>query len=159
MSCVERSGIIYTGRRMYSSVVNESLQANANFQGRKIVAVSIEYCPGQEIASVLGIVQGVTVRFPTFKQKIIGNITALLGGTNKSFSQMCNIARQEAFDKMLEEAYKLNADAVVCIRYDTTSVGADNIMKDIVTIATEVPILGENHSNEVVCYGTAVKFQ
>ena len=111
-----------------------------DFQGRKIIAVSTDDCPGQQIASVLGIVQGVTVRFPTIRQKIIGNITALLGGTNKSFTQMCNMARQEAFDKMLEEAKKLNADAVVCFRYDSTSVGADDLMKEVLNIATEVSL-------------------
>ena len=136
MNCM-RNGITNTGRRMYSSIANE---ANGVLKGRTIITVTTNDFPGKKI-EVLGIVQGLTVRIPTIKQGIIGNATALLGGTNKSFTEMCKESRQEAFNIMLEQASELNADAIVAIRFQSCSIG------------------GSGHSDEFFCCGTAVKFK
>ena len=94
---------------------------------------------GYKIAKSLGLVRGITVR----SRSVIGNfgagIQAIFGGNITLFTSLCEKAREEAFDMMLEHAEKMGANAVVGVRYDATE-----IMQGI---------------TEVLCYGTAAVVQ
>jgi len=92
---------------------------------------------GHRITKYMGVVRGVTVRAPTIMQGIAGGLKSIVGGRIGSYTQMCEQARQQAYDAMLEHASRLGANAVVGMRYDASDVGA----------AT---------GTEVICYGTAV---
>ncbi len=95
--------------------------------------------PGYRITRSYGVVRGIIVR----SRSIVGNIGAglqsLLGGNITLYTSMCDRARQEAFDLMLEHAGQLGANAVIGVRYDATEV-AQGI-------------------TEVLCYGTAVSVE
>jgi len=84
----------------------------------------------------LGVVRGITVR----SRSIVGNfgaaIQSLFGGNISLLTSLCERARGEAFDLMLQHAEQLGANAVLSIRYDATEV-----MQGM---------------SEVLCYGTAV---
>jgi uncharacterized protein YbjQ (UPF0145 family) len=88
------------------------------------------------IIRALGIVRGITVR----SRSLIGNFGAalqtLVGGNISLYTELCEKARQEAFDLMLSHAGERGANAVIGVRYDA------NEITDGVT--------------EVLCYGTAV---
>lgn len=87
-------------------------------------------------SQTLGVVMGITVR----SRSVIGNIGAVVqvffGGRIENFISLCEKARQEAFELMLEHAEQTGGNAVVGIRYD-----ANEIMNGV---------------TEVLCYGTAV---
>ncbi len=91
---------------------------------------------GYKVAKNLGLVRGITVR----SRSVIGNfgagIQAIFGGNITIFTSLCEKAREEAFEMMMDHAEKLGANAVVGVRYDATE-----IMQGI---------------TEVLCYGTAV---
>ncbi len=91
---------------------------------------------GYQVAKNLGLVRGITVR----SRSVIGNfgagIQAIFGGNITIFTSLCEKAREEAFEMMMDHAEKLGANAVVGVRYDATE-----IMQGI---------------TEVLCYGTAV---
>ena len=91
---------------------------------------------GYTVRRNLGIVRGITVR----SRSIIGNIGAslqtLIGGNISLFTELCEKAREEAFELMLQHAAQMGANAVVGVRYDATEV-----MQGV---------------SEVLCYGTAV---
>lgn len=98
---------------------------------------SIESVPGQKIQA-LGLVKGATVQTKHFGKDFMAGLKTLVGGEIKSYTQMLNESRQIATDRMVEEAEKLGADAVVGVRYASSEV--------------------MQGAAEVFAYGTAVKF-
>jgi uncharacterized protein YbjQ (UPF0145 family) len=95
--------------------------------------------PGYRAMKSFGVVRGIVVR----SRSIIGNIGAsiqsLFGGNITLYTELCERAREDAFNQMLEHAGRLGANAVVGVRYDATEIG--------------------NGITEVICYGTAVSVE
>lgn len=91
--------------------------------------------PGQRIVKSLGLVRGITVRTRSLPVSIVGGLRTLFGGRAGIFTNLCESAREESFQLMVDHARKLGANAVIGIRYDTG------------------PMVG---AAEVLCYGTAV---
>lgn len=92
---------------------------------------------GTRIHEYLGVVRGIVVRSPSIGQGLVGAFRSIAGGNIKEFTEVCEIARQEAYLKMLEHAQALGADAIIAMRYDAT---------EFMQGATEV-----------LAYGTAVR--
>ncbi len=92
--------------------------------------------PGYRVAKSFGVVRGIVVR----SRSIIGNfgasIQAIFGGNISLYTALCERAREDAFNQMLDHAGQLGANAVVGVRYDATEISAG--------------------ITEVLCYGTAV---
>lgn len=97
---------------------------------------------GYRIVDYRGVVRGLIVRSPTIMQGLMGGLKNIVGGKIGAYTTMCEQARQQAFDLMVQHAVKLGANAVVGMRYDASQ------------------IAGERYSStEVLCYGTAVIVQ
>jgi len=92
---------------------------------------------GHEIADYVGIVRGIVVRSPNIAQGLLGGLKQMIGGNIESYARVCEAAREEAFERMVQHAAERGADAVVAMRYDATE------------FAPGV--------TEVLAYGTAVK--
>jgi uncharacterized protein YbjQ (UPF0145 family) len=93
---------------------------------------------GYEIREYLGLVRGITVRSPTISQGFLGGLKQIIGGKIGAYTQMCEQARQHAYEDMIRHAEELGANAIVGVRYDTGEVGT------------------QTSATEVLCYGTAV---
>ena len=78
--------------------------------------------PGYRIARQLGVVRGITVR----SRSVIGNMGAqiqtIFGGNITLYTELCEHAREEAFDLMMEHAQQAGANAIVGMRYDANEV-------------------------------------
>lgn len=94
---------------------------------------------GYEIEEYLGIVRGITVRSRSALGNLAGSIQSVFGGKISAYSELCEKARQEAFDIMVQHADSLGATAIIAMQYDANEVAP--------TIT------------EVLCYGTAVKLR
>jgi uncharacterized protein YbjQ (UPF0145 family) len=92
---------------------------------------------GRSISGYIGVVRGIVVRSPSIAQGLLGGLKQVVGGNIESYAQVCETAREDAFQRMVEHAQKTGADAVIGMRYDAT---------DFTQGATEV-----------LAYGTAVK--
>ena len=92
--------------------------------------------PGYRIVHNLGVVRGVTVRSRSVVGNFAAGVQSLFGGNISILTTLCEHARAEAFDLMLQHAREMGANAVVSMRYDAT---------EIMQGATEV-----------LAYGTAV---
>ena len=91
---------------------------------------------GYRIVEYKGVVRGIVVRSPTIAQGIVGGLKSIVGGRIGAYTEMCEQTRQQAFERMLEHAQQLGANAVLGLRYDASEVA--------------------ERATEVVCYGTAV---
>jgi len=91
---------------------------------------------GYHIVQTIGVVRGITVRSRNIFGTIGGSLQTLFGGNISLFTELCERARQEAFEMMVEHAEAAGANAISGIRYDATE-----LMQGV---------------TEVLCYGTAV---
>lgn len=79
---------------------------------------------GYRITEYKGLVRGIVVRAPTIGQGILGGLKTIIGGQIGAYTEMCEQARQQAYDRVLEHAKGLGANAVVGLRYESSEVGA-----------------------------------
>jgi uncharacterized protein YbjQ (UPF0145 family) len=96
---------------------------------------------GYRITEYQGLVRGIVVRSPTIGQGFLGGLKQIVGGQIGAYAEMCEQAREQAYELLLRHARELRADAVVGIRYESSEVGR------------------QGSATEVLCYGTAVKLQ
>lgn len=110
------------------------LKSNAN-----IILTNIESIPGREILEHYGIVNGSTVRAKHIGRDIMAGLKNIVGGELKGYTELLGETRQEALDRMVEQAAALGANAVVNVRFATSSVAQG--------------------AAELFAYGTAVKVE
>lgn len=91
---------------------------------------------GYRIVSNLGLVRGIVVRSRSVIGTIGASLQTLVGGDISLFTNLCEDTRRDAFERMLQHAAELGANAVISVRYDATE-----IMSGV---------------TEVLAYGTAV---
>lgn len=103
-----------------------------------MLLVNTESIPGKEL-ELLGIVKGTTVQSKHFGKDFMAGMKTLVGGEIVAYREMIDEARQIATKRMVDEAMALGADAVVNVRYTSSSV--------------------MQGASEVMAYGTAVKYK
>ena len=106
---------------------------------KKFVISNTSSVPNKSIVEILGVVRGNTIRARWFGRDIMAGLKQIVGGEIKSYTKMLTDAREEAINRMIEEAKGLGADAVVNIRFTTSTV--------------------MRGAAEILAYGTAVKLK
>ena len=104
-----------------------------------MILTNIETVPGKMIVQHFGLVQGSTIRAKHLGKDIMASLKNLVGGELKGYTQLLTEARKEATDRMVEQAQQLEANAIVNIRYATSSVAQG--------------------AAELFAYGTAVRIE
>ena len=94
---------------------------------------------GKEIAEVLGIARGSTVRARNIGRDIFAGLKNIVGGEISEYTQLMADSREEAILRMQYDAQRVNADAIVNVRFTTAAV--------------------MNGASEILAYGTAVKLK
>jgi len=91
---------------------------------------NVETIPGKEIVEFLGLVQGSTVRAKHLGRDIAASLKNIVGGELKGYSELLSEAREEAFQRMIRQAEAKGANAVLNVRFTTSSVaqGASEIL-------------------------------
>ncbi|MBM3790871.1 MAG: YbjQ family protein [Acidobacteria bacterium] len=84
-----------------------------------MIIVSTESVPGHRIARALGIVRGNTVRSCHAGDDILAFLKNLVGGELAEYTEVISQAREQALDRMIQEARELGADAVVGVRFSS----------------------------------------
>ena len=105
----------------------------------EIIISTIDYIPGREVSEILGIARGSTVRARNIGRDIFAGLKNIVGGEIEEYTKLQAQSREQALQRVVEDAEKLGADAVINIRM-TTSV----IMQG---------------AAEILVYGTAVKLK
>ncbi len=91
---------------------------------------------GYRTIKTLGVVRGIIVRSRSVVGNFLAGLQTIFGGNISIYTELCEQARMDAFNSMVEHAQELGANAIIGIRYDATEIGPG--------------------ISEVLCYGTAV---
>ena len=94
---------------------------------------------GYRTTHVLGVVRGITVRSRSIVGSFVGGLQTIVGGNITIYTELCERAREDAFQLMVDHAEAVGANAIIGVRYD-----ANEIMAGV---------------TEVLCYGTAVRVE
>lgn len=87
-----------------------------------MIVTNIETVPGRDITQHLGLVQGNTVRAKHVGRDIMAGLKNIVGGELKGYTELLTDARQEATRRMIEEAEAKGANAVINVRFSTSSI-------------------------------------
>lgn len=90
--------------------------------GKELIVVTTPTLPGYEIVKVLGEVHGLTVRTRGVGGKIIAGIEGIFGGEVTSYSSECEKARRESLDRLVENAKRMGANAVIAADFETSDI-------------------------------------
>lgn len=100
---------------------------------------NIEVVPGKRIVEHLGLVQGSTVRAKHAGKDIMAGLKNIFGGELSGYTELLQESRQEALERMGQQAESIGANAVVNVRFATSAIAAG--------------------ASEILAYGTAVKLE
>lgn len=104
-----------------------------------MLIVTTHTIAGREIVETLGLVRGATVRAKHIGTDIMAGLRNIVGGEVKGYSSLLAGAREQALDRMTEEAQNLGADAIVGFRMETSAI--------------------TDGASEIMAYGTAVRLK
>jgi uncharacterized protein YbjQ (UPF0145 family) len=102
-----------------------------------MILSTIETVPKREVIEILGIARGSTVRARNVGRDVFAGIKNIVGGEINEYTKLQAQSREQAIERMIDDAKALNADAIVNIRFTTTMV--------------------MQGAAEILAYGTAVK--
>lgn len=95
--------------------------------------------PGHRVVENCGVVRGIVVRSRSVLGSIGAGLQSLLGGNISLYTQLCERARDDAYELMLEHAREVGGHAIIGVRFDATDLGGG--------------------ITEVLAYGTAVRVE
>lgn len=85
---------------------------------------NLEFIPDRKVVRHLGLVQGSSVRAKHMGKDIMAGLRNMVGGEMKAYTELLNESREQAIERMQEQARQLGANAVLNIRFSTSSVAA-----------------------------------
>ena len=104
-----------------------------------MIIVNTDNIEGKKVVKTLGLVKGNTIRAKWIGTDIMAGLKQIVGGELKGYTDMMTEAREEAIKRMVEEAKKLKADAIINVRFASSQI--------------------MNNAAEILAYGTAVKLR
>jgi len=102
-----------------------------------MIVVTTPDVPGMRVTSTLGLVRGNTIRARHVGKDVLAIFRNIAGGEIREYTKMMAEAREQAIDRMVEEAEVLDADAIISVRFQTSMI--------------------QSGAAEMLCYGTAVR--
>lgn len=100
---------------------------------------NIEVVPGKKVIEHLGLVQGSTVRAKHAGKDILAGLKNIFGGELSGYTELLQESREEALQRMTEQASAIGANAVINVRFSTSAIAAG--------------------ASEILAYGTAVRVE
>lgn len=104
-----------------------------------MITTTTENVPNSEISEILGIARGSTIRARNIGRDIFAGLKNIVGGEISEYTKLLADARESAIERMVNDAKRLGADAVVNVRFTTSAV--------------------MQGAAEILAYGTAVKLK
>ena len=95
-----------------------------------MILSTTEFIPDRQIDKILGIARGSTVRSRNVGSDIFANLKNLVGGELVGYSKLLQSSRDQAYQRMLDDAIEKGANAIICFRFQTSTItqGASEIL-------------------------------
>lgn len=104
-----------------------------------MILATTESIPGREVAEILGVVRGNTIRARNIGRDVLAGLRNIVGGEITEYTKLMAESREQAIDRMTERAKEMGADAVLSMRITTSMV--------------------MSQASEILVYGTAVRLK
>jgi len=104
-----------------------------------MILSTTEFIPDRDIEKILGIARGSTVRSRNVARDLVAQLKNIIGGEIEEYTKLQAYAREQALERLINDAQKLNADAVINIRFATSVISQG--------------------TSEILAYGTAVSLK
>lgn len=104
-----------------------------------MIITTTDFVPEREIVEIIDIARGSTVRARHIGRDIVAGLKQVIGGEIKEYTKLMADAREQAIDRMMADAERIGADAVINVRFTTSAV--------------------MQSASEILAYGTAVKLK
>ena len=104
-----------------------------------MIVCTTENLPGREVAQILGLVRGSPIRARHVGKDIMAGLRNIVGGEISEYTKLMGESREQALDRMVQQARMVGADAIICVRFTTSMV--------------------MTQASEILAYGTAVKLK
>lgn len=104
-----------------------------------MIITNLEYIPGYTVAGHIGLVQGSSVRSKHAGRDLMAGIKSIFGGELLGYTELLHESREEAIERLTEQARSIGADAVLNVRFSTSSIASG--------------------AAEIFVYGSAVKLE
>ncbi len=104
-----------------------------------MIITTTDFIPGREIIEIIDIARGSTVRARHIGRDIVAGLRQVVGGEITEYTKLMADAREQAIDRMIADAERIGADAVINVRFTTSAV--------------------MQSASEILAYGTAVKLK
>jgi uncharacterized protein YbjQ (UPF0145 family) len=133
--CAKQSPQLATSRQIY--YLSIPLNTHQATKENRMLLSNIEQIPGKTIIEHYGIVSGSTVRAKNVGRDFAASLKNIVGGELKGYTQLLGESRDQAIERMKQQAEELGANAIVNVRFSTSSIAQG--------------------ASELFAYGTAVK--
>lgn len=131
----------FCGNALKQQMIGPSSTASAN---QPLLLLTANYASGYKVDKVLGLVYGITVRSRGIGGNLVAGLRTIAGGEIREYTQLAQVARQEALDRLSEHAKSMGANAVLSVMFDSTEMAQS--MEEIIAFGTAVvvsPISGD----------------
>jgi len=132
----------YCGNNLKQQMMGPSTTGGAS--ANQPMLLTSNYASGYKVDKVLGMVYGITVRSRGLGGNLVAGLRTIAGGEIREYTQLAQLARQEALDRLSEHAKSMGANAVLSVMFDSTEMAQS--MEEIIAFGTAVvlsPISGE----------------
>jgi uncharacterized protein YbjQ (UPF0145 family) len=113
-----------------------------------LMLLTSPFAPGYKVDKVLGLVYGITVRSRGIGGNLMAGLRSIAGGEIHEYTEMAHQARQQALDRLADQAKGMGANAAISVMFDSTEIG--QTMDEIIAFGTAVVISPVDGNQEFV---------
>jgi uncharacterized protein YbjQ (UPF0145 family) len=113
-----------------------------------LLLITANYASGYKVDKVLGMVYGITVRSRGIGGNLVAGLRTIAGGEIREYTQLAQVARQEALDRLSEHARNMGANAVLSVMFDSTEMAQS--MEEIIAFGTAVIVSPASGDQQLV---------
>jgi uncharacterized protein YbjQ (UPF0145 family) len=144
----QKCGKVVADGAAFCPFCGNNLKQQAGGSSQLVLLLTSNYAAGYKVDKVLGMVYGITVRSRGLGGNIVAGLRTIAGGEITEYTELAKQARQEALDRLSEQAKSIGANAVLSVMFDSTEMAAS--MEEIIAFGTAVVVSPASGDQQLV---------